>query len=411
MSLIIVYLYTLSDQLPIAHHPLPFELQISEDPNGDKGPQDTDKDEETSLFLTVGTGIVDHDGEDVSSRGRILLFEIKRTTDSSNNNTNDSNNGNKNKNNKVAAINFVYEKDILLGPVTCLVCLSCENKNRLVVGAGAEITVEQWGDQKLTQVGFFHANMQVQSMLLFKTFLLLSDAYDSLHFLVWRESDKSLTLLAKDYEPTCVYAAGLLTRGGAVSFVCHDDRQNLTFFSYAPDDPAARGGNKLVLRADYHLGAQTVSLQSHHCRSSLLINSATIQSSLVALKLQDSFFGKLDDDRRFALHFGTTDGGFGSILPLNENVYWRLLALQSVMSNALESDCSLSQRAWRLYRRTPRRGGCKSNDRKKGVIDGDLVMKYTDLPLMEQENLASAIGSTVDLVVDNLLEVFCSASY
>ena len=139
-----------------------------------------------------------------------------------------------------------------------------------------------------------------------------------------------------------------------------------------------------------------------------MVNSATVQSTLVALKLQDASFGNLDDDQRFALHFGTTDGGFGSILPLNENVFWRLLALSSVMSNALETDCSLSQRAWRLYRRTPRRGGCKSNDRKKGVIDGDLVMKYTDLPLTEQENLASAIGSSVDLVFDNLLEVACS---
>ena len=62
----------------------------------------------------------------------------------------------------------MYEKDTLLGPVTCLVCLSCENKNRLVIGARAEIAVEQWGDGKLTRVGFFHANMQVQDIVLFK---------------------------------------------------------------------------------------------------------------------------------------------------------------------------------------------------------------------------------------------------
>ena len=78
------------------------------------------------------------------------------------------------------------------------------------------------------------------------------------------------------------------------------------------------------------------------------------------------------------------------------------------MVNALESDCSLSQRAWRLYRRTPRRGGCRSNDRKKGVIDGDLLLLYTDLSVADQEDLASAIGSTVDLILDNLLELRCS---
>lgn len=345
-------------------------------------------------MLVVGTGMVDKDGEDVASKGRLILLDIKRSGDRTGK--------------FEAEMNFLYDKDMSLGPVTNVNCLSAEGKNRLIVGAGAEITIEQWGSGKLTQIGFYHCNMQVQDLIIFKNFLLLSDAYDSLHFLVYRESDKSLTLLAKDYEPTSMYAAGLLSRGGTLSFVCHDDRQNLTFLSYAPNDAAARGGNKLVCRADCHLGTQTIALQSHFCRSSLTVNSATTQSTLAAMKQQDALFGKADDNQRFGLHYGSTDGGFGTIIPVNENIYWRLAALQSVMSNALESDCSLSHRAWRLYRRAQRRGGCRANDRKKGVVDGDLVMKFADLPLVEQEDLASAIGSTVDLILDNLLEVGAS---
>jgi cleavage and polyadenylation specificity factor subunit 1 len=226
---------------------------------------------------------------------------------------------------------------------------------------------------------------------------------------VWRESDKSLTLLAKDYEPTPVYAAGMISRGASMAFACHDDRENLQFFQYAPGDPEARGGNKLVCRADVHLGMQTVSLESHWCRSSLLIHSATPNSTLAALKQQDSLFGRIDDDQRFGVHFGTSDGGFGAVLPLSEQVYWRLTALQSVMSNALESSCALSHRAWRLYRRTPRRGGCRSNDRKKGVIDGELITKFCDLRMTDQEDLASAIGSTVELIMDNILELNCAS--
>jgi cleavage and polyadenylation specificity factor subunit 1 len=270
--------------------------------------------------------------------------------------------------------------------------------------------------------------------------------YDALHFLVWRESDKSLTLLAKDYEPTQVFAAGMISRGGAMSFVCHDDRQNIQFLQYAPTDVAARGGNKLVCRADFHLGSQTTSLNSHWAQSSLLFNSCTVSSTLASLKQQDSLFGRLDDDQRyclkylswllyylcnmtslslfnllptclllvlcfrFAVNFGTTDGSFVSIIPLSEPTYWRLTALQSVMSNALESNAALSHRAWRLYRRSTRRGGCRTNDRKKGVIDADLVMKFVDLPLPEQEDLTSSIGSTVGLVMDNLLELSCAGS-
>lgn len=226
---------------------------------------------------------------------------------------------------------------------------------------------------------------------------------------MWRESDKSLTLLAKDYEPIPVYAAGIMSRGGSMTFVIHDDRQNLQFFQYAPGDAGARGGNKLVSRADVHLGSQTVALQNHFCSSSLLVNSATPVSTLAALKQQDPLFGRSDDEQKLGVHFGTSDGGLGSLVPVSEPVFWRLTALQSVISNAIESDCSLSHRAWRLYRRTPRRGGCRNNDRKKSVIDGDLLMCYADLPLPDQEDLASAIGSTVELILDNLLELRCAS--
>ena len=194
-----------------------------------------------------------------------------------------------------------------------------------------------------------------------------------------------------------------------MTFLCHDDRQNVQFFQYAPGESAARGGNKLVCRADFHLGSQTSAFQQHFCRSSLLVHSATPTSTSTALKQQDPYHGRTDDDQRLSVHFGTTDGLIGSFVPLSEPVYFRLAALQSVLSNALEHDCALSPRAWRLYRRSPRRGGCRTNDRKKGVIDGDLLLRYTDLPLTEQEDLASAIGSTVDLILDNLLELECAS--
>ena len=352
------------------------------------------EDLDSKLFIAVGSGTIGKDGEDVASKGRVLMFEVKRAKDPSSL--------------SIAELDMVYEKNVFHGPVTNLSCLTTEGKSRLIITAGPDVNVEQWGNDKLTQVGFFRATMHVLNIKLFKNFLILSDAYDSLFFLVWRESDKSLTLLAKDYDPIPVYCSGILSRGGSLDFVCHDDRQNLQFFQYAPGDPAARGGNKLVCRADFHLGSQTTDLPNHFCRSSLLINSATPASTLAALKQQDTFFGKADDDQRLALSFGTTDGGYCSVVPLSEPVYWRLTALQSVLVNALESDCALSHRAWRLYRRTPRRGGCRNNDRKKGVIDGDVVMQYTDLSKADQEDLASAIGSTVDLILDNLLELRCS---
>lgn len=95
-----------------------------------------------SLFIAVGMGIVDKDGEDVSSKGRVLLFELKKQSVSTTV-----------FGSPVADLSLVYEKDILHGAVTSLSCLSCEGRNRLVIGAGADVNVEQWGNGRLTQVG------------------------------------------------------------------------------------------------------------------------------------------------------------------------------------------------------------------------------------------------------------------
>ena len=71
---------------------------------------------ESKLFISVGTAIVDKDGEDVSSKGRVLLFELNRSSE-------------RTTSLQTAELNFVYEKKIFHGPVTTLSCLSSEGNN------------------------------------------------------------------------------------------------------------------------------------------------------------------------------------------------------------------------------------------------------------------------------------------
>ena len=114
----------------------------------------------------MGTSKIDNDGEDLASKGRILLFQVKKLKKKMK------------KGNKEPPLELVLksEKEMALGPVTSLSSLKADDIYRIVVGAGAEVTVEQWGSGKLTQMGFYHAHMQVQEIVLFKTFFLLSDA-------------------------------------------------------------------------------------------------------------------------------------------------------------------------------------------------------------------------------------------
>ena len=119
------------------------------------------------MFIGVGTSTISSDGEDLASKGKIILFQVKKSKKRA-----------LSKEKKIPQLQLTLksEKDMALGPVTSLSSLKSEDKYRMVVGAGAEVTVEQWGNGKLTQVGFYHAHMQVQEIVLFKTFFLLSDA-------------------------------------------------------------------------------------------------------------------------------------------------------------------------------------------------------------------------------------------
>ncbi len=99
---------------------------------------------EKILVIGVGASVISHDGEDIASKGRVLLFQIKKSRKRA---------LSKGENLTSLVLALKSEKDMALGPVTSLSSLKSENIHRVVVGAGAEVTVEQWGNGKLTQVG------------------------------------------------------------------------------------------------------------------------------------------------------------------------------------------------------------------------------------------------------------------
>lgn len=105
--------------------------------------EDSDETPKRILVIGVGTSAIDQDGEDLASKGRILLFEVEKSKKRGlGRNIKDP-----------LQLVLKSEKHMALGPVTSLSSLNSEGVYRAVVGAGAEVTVEQWGSGKLTQVG------------------------------------------------------------------------------------------------------------------------------------------------------------------------------------------------------------------------------------------------------------------
>lgn len=96
--------------------------------------------------------MISYDGEDIASKGRILLFQVKKSKKRFK--------GRGGGKLPSLFLSLKSEKEMALGPVTSLSSLQSENTHRVVVGAGAEVTVEQWGSGKLTQVGEYVSHMR-----------------------------------------------------------------------------------------------------------------------------------------------------------------------------------------------------------------------------------------------------------
>jgi cleavage and polyadenylation specificity factor subunit 1 len=125
-------------------------MELTEFPEEPGSSNDTDvSGDELSkrMFVAVGTGVLDHNGEDVASRGRAILLELKRTNSSA-----------KAAGRQVVELSFCYEKEIFHGAVTSLVCLSSEGKNRLLIGAGADSKLCQLLSKTVLQSSFSHTS-------------------------------------------------------------------------------------------------------------------------------------------------------------------------------------------------------------------------------------------------------------
>eukprot|EP00639_Heterosigma_akashiwo_P007395 CAMPEP_0194560308 /NCGR_PEP_ID=MMETSP0292-20121207/1532_1 /TAXON_ID=39354 /ORGANISM="Heterosigma akashiwo, Strain CCMP2393" /LENGTH=223 /DNA_ID=CAMNT_0039408445 /DNA_START=90 /DNA_END=761 /DNA_ORIENTATION=- len=213
-----------------------------------------------------------------------------------------------------------------------------------------------------------------------KHFVLVGDYCKNMCFLAWNEKDHSLLQQAKVYRPGQVMGASFVLDPPSLGMLASDFDRNIQLFEYAPKAIEARGGNKLLCKADFHLGSVATCFLQHKANTSLL--------------------GHKKKSSRHSLVFGTLDGGVGSFVPVDERVFRRLYALQGVMVNAIQHNAGLNPRAFRLF--VPR--GFHSG-RKKNVINGSLVWQFVSLDSRFQHRLASAIGTTVSMIFSNLLEI------
>ncbi|XP_022736191.1 cleavage and polyadenylation specificity factor subunit 1 isoform X2 [Durio zibethinus] len=325
---------------------------------------------ENESLLAIGTAYVQ--GEDVAARGRVLLFSIGRNTDNPQN-----------------LVSEVYSKE-LKGAISALASL----QGHLLIASGPKIILHKWTGSELNGIAFYDAPpLYVVSLNIVKNFILLGDVHKSIYFLSWKEQGAQLSLLAKDFGSLDCFATEFLIDGSTLSLMVSDEQKNIQIFYYAPKMSESWKGQKLLSRAEFHVGAHVTKF----LRLQMLSTSSDRTTAAAGS----------DKTNRFALLFGTLDGSIGCIAPLDELTFRRLQSLQKKLFDAVPHVAGLNPRSFRHFRSN----GKAHRPGPDSIVDCELLCHYEMLPLEEQLEIAHQIGTTRSQILSNLNDLTLGTSF
>jgi len=273
----------------------------------------------------------------------------------------------------------VYAKE-QKGPVSAITSIM----GFLVTSVGQKVYLWQLKDEDIVGVAFIDTNIFIHQMVSIKSLILVADVYKSVTVLRFQSEFRTLSMVSRDYNPLMVYQIEFLVDNANLAFMATDTEANLSIFMYQPESRESHGGQKLLRRADYHLG------QKVHCMFR------------VACNFKHQFDKKvLAYDNKHLTFFATLDGGFGFVLPLPEKTYRRLFMLQNVLLTHSAHLCGLNPKAYRTIKQSRR----VLTNPARGIIDGELIWQYMQLNFTDKQEIAKKIGTKVEEIYQDIFEI------
>lgn len=137
----------------------------------------------------------------------------------------------------------------------------------LVTAVGQKIYIWQLKDNDLSGVAFIDTNIYVHQIVSIKSLLLVADMYKSINLLRFQEEYRTLSLVSRDYNPTNVLNIEYVVDSTNLGFLSTDCEENMIIFMYQPESRDSCGGQKLIRKADYHLGQRINAMFRVQCNT------------------------------------------------------------------------------------------------------------------------------------------------
>jgi cleavage and polyadenylation specificity factor subunit 1 len=303
-------------------------------------------------------------GEDASCKGRICVFEINKESSAGSA--------------PVSKLNLLLNKE-QKGPVSA--CTAVDGT--LSVAVGQKIYFWQLKNKRdLDMVGFHDTQFLVTNMVAVKKFLIVTDIYDSIFFMRWRDRVRTCDHLGKDSDHMGATAAGFMIDHEKMSMLIADGKNNINMYAYDPKNLATQKGQKLLCLGNFHMGTYT--------------------AQFVRVKLNRLNFPALGNQfARYGCLSGASDGSVSLFAPINADKFKRLGKLEIRLVSTLPHFCGLNPKAFRLWK--PRWHYTHNHQRR--FLDGNLLWKFAELDRATQESLASFAGVSVDELLDDMMEL------
>lgn len=323
-------------------------------------------------MLVVGTGYLN--GEDASSRGRLLLFEISRQevyTDAGGVYT-------------AFQLQLIAEKE-LFSPVTAVAAM----EGYVIAGVGPQVSVYKLVGDEVVHLSFAFGQLYCTALASIKQYVVAADMWKSVSFMYFRDRNNSVNFLGKDYENMTSFATEFLIENENVSIIASDGKCNMQLLNYAHASvPESRGGKRLLVNGGIHFGSRInrfVRMRTPDLKAAMPHGGPNLLSG------------------QHALLFATLDGSIGALVAVSEKEYRKLDQLRNSLVGyaGVRRVGGVNAEEQSAFR--PENGSTFLLDQR--LLDSRAVYELFGLSLVEMRMIAREAGLNLGEVVDCLMSV------